>query len=189
LNKKKDYLLVDGYNVVFAWELLSTLAKLSLEDARLKLMDILCDYQGYRQNIVIVVFDAHLTKGGTGSVEPYKNIQIVFTREAETADNFIERAAAVLAKQDRVRVVTSDHLEQIIILGKGAARVSAGEFWREVEQTKKEMRQRIAANHPVKRNALIDLLDDKTAVLLERMRYDDNTKPKGDKNDLPKRNK
>ncbi|MDR3239171.1 MAG: NYN domain-containing protein [Clostridiales bacterium] len=172
MREKTEYVLVDGYNVIFTWDHLRKLADSSLEDARLKLLDLLCDYQGYKRNTVIAVFDAHLIKGGTGFAEPYKNIYLVFTREAETADNFIERTAALLAKQDKVRVVTSDHLEQIIILGRGAIRVSASEFLREMDQAKKEARQRMADSKPVKNNPLIDLLDEKTAEQLERMRRD-----------------
>jgi predicted RNA-binding protein with PIN domain len=162
--------LVDGYNVIFSWENLKKLAEASLEDARIKLLDMLCDYQGFKQNHVIAVFDAHMIKGGSGSVDKYNNIQVVFTREAETADNFIERAAAALAKHDKVRVVTSDYLEQIIIIGHGASRVSANDFLHEVNTLKAETQTRYLSSSIVKANPLIDRLDDETAAILEKMR-------------------
>jgi len=161
--------LVDGYNVIFAWSDLSKTAETSLEDARIKLLDMLCDYQGYKQNFVIVVFDAHQIRGGAGSVEPYNNIQVVFTKEAESADNFIEKTTAILAKHDKVRVVTSDYTEQIIIMGRGAIRISANEFRHEIENLRSAA-QKLLNKRPVKKNQLMDLLDDKTAQMLEEMR-------------------
>jgi predicted RNA-binding protein with PIN domain len=170
LNRRKEYLLVDGYNVIFTWDNLRKLAESSLEDARVKLLDILCDYQGFTQSIVIAVFDAHHTKGGSGDLEKHLNIHVVYTREAETADNFIERTAAVLSKHDRVRVVTSDYLEQIIVIGHGAFRVSANDFLKEVETLKSQMQPQYAKNSANSRNPLIDRVDRRTAELLERMR-------------------
>ena len=171
MSKRSEYLLVDGYNVIFAWSDLRETANSSLEDARIKLLDLLCDYQGYKQNIVIAVFDAHLIRGGAGSVEPYNNIQVVFTKEAETADNFIERTAAVLAKHDKVFVVTSDYTEQIIIMGRGAIRISVNEFKREIDALHQDAQKRFLNNKPVKSNQLMDLLDENTARLLEQMRH------------------
>jgi len=170
VSKPSEYLLVDGYNVIFAWDDLRAEADTSLEDARIKLLDLLCDYQGYKQIHVIAVFDAHLIRGGVGSVEAYHNIQVVFTKEAETADNFIERTTAVLARRDRVRVVTSDYLEQIIILGRGAIRMSANDFKREIETLHQEAQRRFLNQRPVKVNPIMDLLDEKTARMLEEMR-------------------
>ncbi|MDR2648734.1 MAG: NYN domain-containing protein [Clostridiales bacterium] len=170
MSRRSEYLLVDGYNVIFAWNDLRVAAEASLEDARIKLLDILCDYQGYKQNYVIAVFDAHQVRGGVGSVEAYNNIQVVFTKEAETADNFIERTAAALAKRDKVRVVTSDYTEQIIIMGRGAIRVSVNDFRREVETLRSDAQKRFLNKRPVKANPLMDLLDEKTAKLLEQMR-------------------
>ena len=169
MKKYSEYLLVDGYNVIFAWSDLSKTAETSLEDARIKLLDILCDYQGYKQNFVIVVFDAHQIRRGAGSVVPYNNIQVVFTKEAESADNFIEKTTAILAKHDKVRVVTSDYTEQIIIMGHGAIRISANEFRQEIENLRSAA-QKLLNKRPVKANQLMDLLDDKTAQMLEEMR-------------------
>ena len=115
---KRGYLLVDGYNIIFAWEELSKIAAESAAAARQKLCDILCDYQGLSEQIIIVVFDAHLVQGGTGSVSEYHNITVVYTREAETADCYIEKTASVLTKRDMVTVATSDSLEQMIILSR-----------------------------------------------------------------------
>ena len=128
-----EYLLVDGYNIIFAWDELKAAARESLEEARYQLMDLLCNYQGFQKNVVILVFDAYRVKGSPGSVEKYRNIYVVYTREAETADTYIERATYEIAKDHRVRVATSDSLEQLIILGHGAVRVSAREFRAEME--------------------------------------------------------
>ncbi|MDR1912952.1 MAG: NYN domain-containing protein [Clostridiales bacterium] len=184
MTDSSEYVLVDGYNVIFSWKKLSELSKYSLEDARLKLMDILCDYQGYKQNHVVLIFDAHLTHGGYGSEEHYNNIKVVYTKESETADNFIERAAADLRGRT-VRVVTSDYTEQIIILGKGATRISAQEFQREVERVRHSAGSRYINSKPAKKNQLMDLLDPQTASLLETMRLtadEEDTPPRSHKN-------
>lgn len=135
-----EYLLVDGYNLIFAWEELSTLAKQSLDAARTRLADILCNYQGYKKCVVILVFDAYRVPGSPGAIEQYHNIHIVYTKEAETADMYIERVTHEIGKQRRVRVVTSDGAEQIIILGHGALRVSSRLFQQEVEEVEREIR-------------------------------------------------
>ena len=142
-----EYLLVDGYNVIFAWDALKKAAQDSLERARYMLMDILCNYQGFKKNVVILVFDAYKVKGNPGSVEHYRNIHVVYTREAETADAYIERATYEIAKDHRVRVATSDNLEQLIILGHGAVRVSAREFLEEVEAVEGRIAQIIEQNN------------------------------------------
>lgn len=135
-----EYLLVDGYNLIFAWEELSALAKQSLDAARTRLADILCNYQGYKKCVVILVFDAYRVPGSSGAIEQYHNIHIVYTKEAETADMYIERVTHEIGKQRRVRVVTSDGAEQIIILGHGALRVSSRLFQQEVEEVEREIR-------------------------------------------------
>ena len=142
-----EYLLVDGYNVIFAWDELKKAAQDSLERARYMLMDILCNYQGFKKNVVILVFDAYKVKGNPGSVEHYRNIHVVYTKEAETADAYIERATYEIAKDHRVRVATSDNLEQLIILGHGAVRVSAREFLEEVETVEGRIAQIIEQNN------------------------------------------
>ena len=134
-----EYLLVDGYNIIFAWENLKELAKESLDMARERLIDILSDYRGIRECELIVVFDAYKVKNNPGTVEKVHNISVVYTKEAETADMYIEKVTHELGKKHRVRVATSDSLEQIIILGSGAMRVSAENFLREVEQAEKEI--------------------------------------------------
>ncbi len=134
-----EYLLVDGYNIIFAWDELKALAAESLEAARQSLADLLSNYQGYRKCGVILVFDAYKVKGNPGSVEKYKNIHIVYTKEAETADAFIEKATYDMRKQYRVRVATSDGMEQLIILGHGATRVPANIFLSEIRNTHLEI--------------------------------------------------
>ena len=138
-----EYLLVDGYNIIFAWDELNALSKQSLDAARKKLADILCNYQGFKKCVVILVFDAYRVPGSPGSIEQYHNIHIVYTKEAETADMFIEHVTHEIGKDRRVRVATSDGMEQIIILGHGALRVSARMFHEEVQQVEKEIKQLI----------------------------------------------
>lgn len=139
--KQEEYLLVDGYNIIFAWEELGTLAKSDLNAARSRLMDILCNYQAFRKMHLILVFDAYRVKGNPGSVERYHNIDVVYTKEAETADQYIEKVTHEMSRKNHcVRVATSDGLEQIIIMGAGAIRISAREFYEEVRAAEKEMR-------------------------------------------------
>ena len=136
-----EYLLVDGYNVIFAWDSLRSLAENDLDIARRRLQDTLCNYAGYRRCTVILVFDAYKVKGGVGSVERYHNIHVVYTREAETADMYIEKTTHELGRKHRVRVVSSDGAEQIIILGSGGLRVSARAFEKEVAAVEAEIRE------------------------------------------------
>ena len=136
-----DYLLVDGYNVIFAWDALRRLADGSLDAARRRLMDLLCKYAGYKRCVPILVFDAYKVRGGAREVEKYHNLYVVYTREAETADMYIERATHELAREHRTRVVSSDGAEQIIVMGHGALRVSARAFEEEVNAVEKEIRE------------------------------------------------
>lgn len=136
-----EYLLVDGYNIIFAWEELAELARTDLDAARHRLIQILCNYQGYRRCELILVFDAYKVKGNPGSIERQHGIHVVYTKEAETADMYIEKVTHTLAKEHRVRVATSDGLEQIIILGHGAVRVPARQFREEVEQVVQAIRE------------------------------------------------
>lgn len=135
-----EYLLVDGYNIIFSWDELNTLSKESLDAARHKLMDILCNYQGFQKCVLILVFDAYRVPSSPGSIEQYHNIHVVYTKEAETADMFIERVTHEIGRNRRVRVATSDGMEQIIILGHGALRVSARMFHEEVQNVEKQIR-------------------------------------------------
>ena len=166
------YLLVDGYNIIHANKELTLLAEDSLDAARKKLSDALCEFKALSRYRVILVFDAHMVAGSIGSVEDYHNIKIVFTKEAETADHYIESVAYKLGKKnDRITVATSDTLEQIIILGQGAMRISAEDLWVEIEAAKEEVRARYIRNRPIKKNPIESLLDPETAKILEEMRY------------------
>ena len=139
----KDYLLVDGYNIIHAWEDLSALAREDLDGARAKLIDLLRNYQSWRGCQVIVVFDAYKVKGGKGAVEQLGDLYVVYTKEAETADMYIERTTYQLSRDNRVRVATSDGLEQMIILGHGAQRMSAAELKYETDQVMDQIRDTI----------------------------------------------
>ena len=133
------YLLIDGYNIIFAWEELKKIAQESLEDARSMLIDRVCSYKALRQQEVILVFDAYKVKGNRGEVEKIHNISVVYTKEAQTADAYIEKAAHELGKKHQVQVATSDSLEQMIILGSGAVRISAASFIKEMQEVEKEI--------------------------------------------------
>ena len=143
----EEYLLVDGYNIIFAWDELNKIAAENLDAARKQLCELLCNYQGYRKCRVILVFDAYKVKGGLGSVEKYHNITIVYTREAETADAYIERATYEIGRQHRVRVATSDGPEQVIILGHGALRLSASAFHEEMAEVQKQIGDTVFRNN------------------------------------------
>ena len=147
LGPADDFLLVDGYNILFAWDELKELARTSLDTARHVLMNLLCNYQGYRGCTLILVFDAYKVPQGLGSVEKYHNIHIVYTRQAETADQYIERLSFELRGRRRVRVATSDNLEQLIILGHGAERISAQHFHDEVYTAQAEIERILAQNN------------------------------------------
>ena len=137
--RPEEYLLVDGYNIIFAWDELKSIARENMDAARETLINMLSNYQGYHKCHVIVVFDAYRVKGGTRSVERHHNIDVVYTKEAETADTYIEKASYRLGKRYRVRVATSDYTVQLIILGNHATRISANAFRKEVEQAEEEI--------------------------------------------------
>ena len=147
LGPADDFLLVDGYNILFAWDELKELSRTSLDTARHVLMNLLCNYQGYRGCTLILVFDAYKVPQGLGSVEKYHNIHIVYTRQAETADQYIERLSFELRGRRRVRVATSDNLEQLIILGHGAERISAQRFHDEVYAAQAEIERILTQNN------------------------------------------
>ena len=155
-NRGPEYLLVDGYNIIHAWDELKELARSDLSAARKALMDILSNYQGFRKCEVIVVFDAYKVKGNPGSVSKYHNIHVVYTKEAETADNYIEKVTYELGRKYQVRVATSDGVEQLIILGHGALRVSARMFRMEIEQAEGQIADLIAQNN--RKNRKLDQL-------------------------------
>ncbi len=163
-------MLVDGYNIIHAWDDLRDLSEYSLESARQKLMDILSNYQGFRNITVILVFDGYLVKGNLGTVYQYNNIYVVFTKEAETADHYIEKTVNRLPREYTVRVATSDGLEQLIIMGNGAARLSARDLKREVLDVEKKIREEYIQRRPPKNNMLFDNLDKETQEWFEKMR-------------------
>ncbi|MBE5882628.1 MAG: GTP-binding protein [Lachnospiraceae bacterium] len=157
----EEYLLVDGYNIIFAWEELKELAEANIDAARGKLMDILCDYQGFKKCRLIVVFDAYKVKGGIGVVQKYHNIEVVYTKEAETADMYIEKAAHNIAKGDyRVTVATSDGLIQLIVWGQGCLLLSARELKEEIARAKEQMRQEYTEKRTEATNRMGDILKD-----------------------------
>ncbi len=141
LHEGPEYLLVDGYNIIFAWDELREISEHDLGSARDRLADILCNYQGFRQCEIILVFDAYKVKGSEREIEKYHNINVVYTKEAETADMYIEKVTHELSKKHRVRVATSDNLEQIIIMGGGALRMSADELLSEVKAVENAVRE------------------------------------------------
>ena len=151
-----EYLLVDGYNIINAWDDLKEIARTDLEGARRTLMDIMSNYQGFRAFRIILVFDAYKVPGNPGTVEKYDNIDIVYTKEAETADSYIEKATYEIGKRYRVRVATSDGLEQLIILGNGALRVPASEFRKEIEGAQVEIARFLADNNRLKNGRAVE---------------------------------
>lgn len=163
---EEEYLLVDGYNIIFAWEELRELAAANMEGARNQLMDVLSNYQGFRRCTLILVFDAYRVEGGQGSVQKYHNIHVVFTKEAETADQYIEKTVHKIGRKARVTVATSDALEQVIIYGQGAVRMSAPELFSEVQLAREQIREIYEEQRSREKNYLFDSLP---ADLAERM--------------------
>lgn len=156
----EEYLLVDGYNIIFAWDELKELANLNMDSARHKLMDILCNYQGYKKCNLILVFDAYKVKGSIGEVIDYHNIHVVYTKEAETADAYIEKTTHEIAPKHHVTVATSDGLEQLIIMGQGALRLSANDLHAEVNRIRDEMRKFYQDRQRTGRNYLGEQMSD-----------------------------
>lgn len=167
---EKEYLLVDGYNIIFAWEDLKELAAVNIDGARERLMDILCNYQGFKKSTLILVFDAYKVKGNPGSVETYHNIHVVYTKEAETADQYIEKTVHEIGRKYRVTVATSDQLEQVIILGQGGQRMSARELLEDVIEVSHQIRETARQKRSSDKNYLFDHLDEETAACMERIR-------------------
>ncbi len=158
----KEYLLVDGYNIIFAWEDLKALAEVNVEAARGKLLDMLSNYQGYLKNTLIVVFDAYKVRGNPGSVSKYHNIYVVYTKEAETADQYIEKTVHEIGHKYQVTVATSDALEQMIIWGQGATRLSAQGLHKEMEECNRTRQEAFSQENPGSRYfPFEDLLKDK----------------------------
>lgn len=172
MEKREEYLLVDGYNIIFAWEDLSDLARFDLAAARGKLMDILSNYQGWKQGKLILVFDAYKVEGNIGSVSKYHNIYVVYTKEAETADQYIEKTVHEISKKYNVTVATSDALEQMIIMGAGATRLSARNLREEIENANIEIRTELLQNQKEKGkpNYLFEGVSKDLAELIEDIR-------------------
>lgn len=162
---------MDGYNIIHAWNELKDLAEdVSLESARQKLMDVLSNYKGTSKATIILVFDGYLVKGNIGTVYEYNNIYVVYTKEAETADHYIERVVTSLPKHYKVRVATGDGLEQLIIYGQGATRMTAKELWNEVQAVETELREKFIENRTPKNNILADHLDEEALAWFEALR-------------------
>lgn len=168
--RKEEYLLVDGYNIVFAWEDLRELAKENIHAACDKLMDILSNYQGYRKCTLILVFDAYKVEGHAEEVIPYHNIYVVYTKEAETADQYIEKTVHRIGRQYQVTVATSDALEQMIILGQGANRLSAQGLKKEIEDAEKNGKQEWRSRRQSSKNYLFDNVSEELSAHLEKIR-------------------
>ena len=167
---RQEYLLVDGYNIIFSWEELRELSEKDIGAARGKLADILSNYQGYRKCTLILVYDAYKVEGNPGEVMKYHNIYIVYTKEAETADQYIEKTVRRIAKDAAVTVATSDGLEQVFILGQGANRMSAPGLKEEIERTLAEVRGEHLGKKGSVGNYLFDYLDEETAEEMEKVR-------------------
>ena len=165
-----DFLLVDGYNVIFAWEDLKELAKVNIEAARNKLTDILCNYQGFRKCTVILVFDAYKVDGYALEIQKYHNIHIVYTKEAETADQYIEKVVHHIGRKYHVTVVTSDGVEQVVTLGQGGTLISSREFREEVELVRRQIREEYESRRDRGKNYLFDHMDEKMQEDMENIR-------------------
>lgn len=173
--EEKEYLLVDGYNIIFAIPQLKELAEINIDSARSKLMDLLCNYQGYKKNTLILVYDAYKVEGGIGSVEKYHNIHVVYTKEAETADQYIEKTVHEIGKKYHVTVATSDALEQKIIWGAGASRMSANGLWEELELVRKEIQEQYLEQTNGSGRKLFQDLNPEFAEYLEEIRLGKKT--------------
>lgn len=178
---RQEYLLVDGYNIIFSWEELRELSEKDIGAARGKLADILSNYQGYRKCTLILVYDAYKVEGNPGEVMKYHNIYIVYTKEAETADQYIEKTVRRIARDASVTVATSDGLEQVIILGQGANRMSAPGLKEEIERTLAEVRGEHLGKKGSVGNYLFDYLDEETAAEMEKVRLGKAGKNRRDK--------
>ena len=167
--KEKEYLLVDGYNIIFAWEDLKALSEINLESARGKLMDILSNLQGALGCTLILVFDAYRVEGGTREIFKYHNIHVVYTKEAETADQYIEKTVHELGRKYQVTVATSDGLEQVIIMGQGASRLSAAGLRELVDVTGSELRETLEKKPVGGKNYLFENLSDEVRGWIEEI--------------------
>ena len=166
----QEYLLVDGYNIIFAWDDLKELAKDNIEAARNKLMDVLCNYQGFKKCAVILVFDAYRVEGYTMEIQKYHNIHVVYTKEAETADQYIEKVVHQIGRKYNVTVATSDGVEQVVTLGQGGRLISAREFREEVEIVRRQIHEEAENHRESRKNYLFDHMDKDMAEEMEEVR-------------------
>ena len=173
--RQEEYLLVDGYNIIFSWDELKELSKTNIAAARQKLMDVLCNYQGFKKCTLILVFDAYKVEGFQGEVQTYHNIHVVYTKEAETADQYIEKTVHQIAKKYKVTVATSDATEQVIIWGAGAMRMSAQGLLQEVQETNKEIRRLLEEVKKPGKESMLKGLPPEVAELLEEVRLGKRT--------------
>lgn len=169
-DQMEEYLLVDGYNVIFAWEDLKELAKVNIEGARNKLMDVLCNYQGFKKCNLILVFDAYKVQGQELGVQKYHNIYVVYTKEAETADQYIEKVVHEIGRKYHVTVATSDNVEQVVTLGQGGKLLSARELRTEVEEVQRQIREEYLNRPQRGKNYLFDYLDEEISGQMEEVR-------------------
>lgn len=152
----KECFLIDGYNIIHSWPELKELAKDNLDGARFRLLDMMCNYQGYKNCLLIVVFDAYKVRQNIGTIQKYHNIHVVYTKESQTADMYIERATHKMANDYRITVATSDALEQLIVMGAGAYRMSSRELKLDLDRLNQEKQKDYAFNQPKSRNYLLD---------------------------------
>lgn len=167
--KPKEYLFVDGYNIINTWDNLRSLSDLSLGEARNELIYTMAEYQHYTGIKVIIVFDAHMVKSNSGKKETIKGVDVVYTKENETADQFIERTLDSIGRIKKVRVATSDWMEQQVVLGRGGTRISSRELEAEIENNKKIMKYKNKANNEIN-DLVIGRLDERTIKKLEKWR-------------------
>ena len=172
--RQEEYLLVDGYNIIFSWEELNELAKENIHAACDKLMDILSNYQGYRKCTLILVFDAYKVEGHVEEIITYHNIYVVYTKEAETADQYIEKTVHRIGRQYQVTVATSDGLEQVIIMGQGAHRISARGLKKEIEDTEKTAREEWHQRRQSSKTYLFDHMSEEMQEQMEKIRLGEN---------------
>jgi len=164
-----EYLIIDGYNIINAWKDIFHPESEPLEDCRDKLLNIMSNYQGYKRINVIVVFDAHLVKGSQEKQEAFDNLTVVYTKENETADNFIERFVHKLGNTYTIRVATSDYLEQTLVLGKGGIRVTPRELREEVGAADKHKKPAVRDNF-LKTNSIMSRIKPELLEKLEKIR-------------------
>ncbi len=166
-NRVKEYLFVDGYNIINSWNNLRELSKLDLGVAREELIEIMSEYQHYSDIQVIIVFDAHMVKGQNGKEDVIKGVRVVYTKETQTADQYIEKTLDEIGRIKRVRVATSDWMEQQIVLGRGGTRISARELEVEIFNHRKSIKRK-RRNENIKNNLLMGRLEEDILIKLNK---------------------